>query len=52
MGFEQIQFGWLLIGFGLDTSEFKKLFTIHIAYDNKRRRINRIAAKRLRAGKG
>jgi len=36
--------GWIRVS-------LKKLFSIHIAYDNKRRRINRIASKRLHTGK-
>jgi len=36
--------GWIRVS-------LKKLFTIHIIYENKRRRLNRIAAKRLHAGK-
>jgi len=38
-------------GLGWIRASLKKLFTIHIAYDNKRRRINKIASKRLHAGK-
>jgi putative transposase len=36
--------GWI-------TVDLKELHTAHIAYDNKRRRINKIAAKKLIAGK-
>ncbi|NJD78252.1 MAG: transposase [Candidatus Methanoperedens sp.] len=36
--------GWMVI-------DIKELHTAHIACDNKRRRINRIAAKKLKAGK-
>jgi len=32
-------------------ASLKKLFAIHIAYDSKRRRINRVASKRLHKGK-
>ncbi len=57
---EEHKIGWDLNKYTLDgfspnlgwiRASLKKLFAIHIAYDNKRRRINRIASKRLHTGK-
>jgi putative transposase len=57
---EKLRIGWDSNKVSLDgyspltgwiTVDLKELHTAHIAYDNKRRRINKIAAKKLRAGK-